>query len=76
MMLTLLLIFCTISSICYGHPVINIAHGVESDGLHLSNISIFKPIDPLTISLHFTSTVSVFVNYQITVGGTTYTVLD
>ena len=76
MMLTLLLIFCTISSICYGHSVVNIAHGVystkaESDGLHLSSTSTFRPIDPLTISLHFTSSFSVFVNYQITVGSST-----
>ena len=75
MMLTLLLIFCTISSTCYGQTIINVANGVystkaESDGLHLSSTSTFKNIDPLTISLHFTSTFSVFVNYQITVGST------
>ena len=61
MILTLLLIFCTISSICYGQTIINVASGVystkaESDGLHLSSTSTFRPIDPLTISLHFTST--------------------
>ena len=76
MMLTLLLIFCTISSTCYGQTIINVANGIystkaESDGLYLSSTSIFKPIDPLTISLHFTSSFSVFVNYQITVGSTT-----
>ena len=75
MMLTLLLIFCTISSVCYGQTIINVANGVystkaESDGLHLSSTSTFRPIDPLTISLHFTSTFSVFVNYQITIGST------
>ena len=32
----------------------------------------FRPIDALTLSLSFTSTVSVFVNYQITVGSTAY----
>ena len=75
MILALLLILCTISSTCYGQTIINVANGVystkaESDGLHLSSTSTFKNIDPLTISLHFTSTFSVFVNYQITVGST------
>ena len=76
MILTLLLISCTISSVyqgCYGQTIINVANGVystkaESDGLHLSSTSTFQPIDALTLSLSFTSTVSVFVNYQITVG--------
>ena len=75
MMLTLLLISCTISSVyqgCYGQTIINVANGVystkaESDGLHLPSTSTFRPIDALTLSLSFTSTVSVFVNYQITV---------
>ena len=78
MILTLLLISCTISSVyqgCYGQTIINVANGVystkaESDGLHLSGTSTFQPIDALTLSLSFTSTVSVFVNYQITVGST------
>ena len=76
MMLTLLLISYAISSIlqgCYGQTIINVADGVystkaESEGLHLSYTSIFKPIDALTIQLHLTSLYSVFVNYQITVG--------
>ena len=76
MMLTLLLISCTISSVyqgCYGQTIINVANGVystkaESDGLHLSSTSTFQPIDALTLSLSFTSTVSVFINYQIIVG--------
>ena len=76
MMLTLLLIACTISSVyqgCYGQTIINVANGVystkaESDGLHLPSTSTFQPINALTLSLSFTSTVSVFVNYQITVG--------
>ena len=80
MVLTLLFISCAISSVyqgCYGQTIINVANGVystkaESDGLHLSGTSIFRPIDALTLSLHFTSTVSVFVNYQITVGSTAY----
>ena len=80
MMFTLLLITCTISSIyqgCYGHTIINVANGVystkaESDGLHLPGTSTFQPIDVLTLSLHFTSTVSVFVNYQITVASSAY----
>ena len=75
MMLTLLLIYCAISSVyqgCYGQTIINVANGVystkaESDGLHLPSTSIFKPIDALTLSLSFTSKVSIFVNYQITV---------
>ena len=79
MMLTLLLIFCTTSTIhwgCHGETVINVANGVysakaESDGLHLSSTSTFKPIAALTLSVHFTSSFSVFVNYQITVDGTT-----
>ena len=79
MMLSLLLISCVIvSSVyqgCYGQTIINVASGVystkaESDGLHLSSTSIFRPIDTLTLSLSFTSPVSVFVNYQITVGST------
>ena len=79
MMITLLLISCAmVSSIyqgCYGQTIINVANGVystkaESDGLHLSGTSIFRPIDALTLSLSFTSPVSVFVNYQITVGST------
>ena len=78
MMLTLLLISCAISSVyqgCYGQTIINVANGVystkaESDGLHLPSTSIFKPIDALTLSLSFTSKVSVFVNYQITVSST------
>ena len=81
MMLALVLISCTIlSSVyqgCYGQTIINVASGVystkaESDGLHLSGTSVFRPIDALTLSLSFTSTVSVFVNYQITVGSTAY----
>ena len=75
MMLTLLLIYCAISSVyqgCYGQTIINVPNGLystkaESDGLHLPSTSIFKPIDALTLSLSFTSKVSVFVNYQITV---------
>ena len=78
MMITLLLISCAISSVyqgCYGQTTINVANGVyssrvESDGLHLPATSTFRPIDALTLSHHFTSTVSVFVNYQITVGST------
>ena len=78
MMLTLLLIICAISTIdqgCYGQTIINVAYGVystkvESDGLYLSNTSTFKPIDALTISLHFSSSYSVFVNYQIMVSST------
>ena len=74
-MLTLLLISCAISSVyqgCYGQTIINVANGVystkaESDGLHLPSTSVFKPIDALTLSLYFTSSFSVFVNYQITV---------
>ena len=74
-MLSLLLTFCIISSIlqgCYGHTIINVANGIystkaESDGLHLPSTSVFKPIAPLTIQLHLTSSYSVFVNYQITV---------
>ena len=81
MMLTLVLFSCAIVSNvyqgCYGQTIINVANGVystkaESDGLHLSGTSIFQPIDALTLSLSFTSTVSVFVNYQITVGSTAY----
>ena len=79
MMLTLLLIVCTISTIyqgCYGQTIINVANGVystkaESDGLHLSSTSTFRPIDALTLSVRFSSSFSVFVNYQITVGSTT-----
>ena len=75
MILTLVLIVCAISTIqegCYGQTIINVANGVystkvESDGLHLSSTSTFKPIDALTLTLHFTSSFSVFVNYQITV---------
>ena len=64
MMLTLLLILCAVLSICYGQTIINVANGVystkaESDGLHLSSTSTFRRIDPLTISLHFTSSFSV-----------------
>ena len=78
MILTLLLISCTISSVyqgCYGQTIINVANGVystkaESDGLHLPSTSTFQPIDALTMSLSFTSAVSVFVNYQIAVGST------
>ena len=79
MMITLLLISCAIvSSVyqgCYGQTIINVANGVystkaESDGLHLSSTSTFQPIDALTLSLSFTSKVSVFVNYQITVAST------
>ena len=78
MMLTLLLISFAISNVyqgCYGQTIINVANGVystkaESDGLHLPGTSTFRPIDVLTLSLHFTSTVSVFINYQITVGST------
>ena len=80
MMLSLLLSFYTISSIlqgCYGQTIINLANGiystkVESDGLHLPSTSIFKPIAPLTIQLHLTSSYSVFVNYQITVDGSAH----
>ena len=62
---------------CYGQTIINVANGVystkaESNGLHLPGTTTFQPIDALTLSLSFTSTVSVFVNYQITVGSTTY----
>ena len=75
MMLTLLLVFYTISGIlqgCHGDTIINVASGVystkaESEGLHLSSTSTFKPIGALTIQLHLTSSYSVFVNYQITV---------
>ena len=75
MMFSLLLSFYTISSIlqgCYGQTIINLANGiystkVENDGLHLPSTSTFKPIAPLTIQLHLTSSYSVFVNYQITV---------
>ena len=79
MIFTLLLIICAISNIyqgCYGETIINVANGVystkaESDGLHLSSTSTFSPIDALTLSLYFSSSFSVFVNYQITVGSTT-----
>ena len=81
MMLAVLLIvtICTIYSVhqgCYGQTIINVANGVyntktESDGLHLSSTSTFRPIDALTLSLYFSSSFSVFVNYQITVGSTT-----
>ena len=79
MMFILLLISCITSSVyqgCYGQTIINVANGVystkaESDGLHLSSTSTFTAIDALTLSLYFTSTVSVFVNYQITVDSTT-----
>ena len=79
MMLTLLLIISAISTIhqsCYGQTIINVANGVystkaECDGLHLSSTSTFRPIDALTLSLYFSSSFSVFVNYQITVGSTT-----
>ena len=79
MMLTLLLIISAISSIdqgCYGQTIINVANGVystkaESDGLHLSSTSTFLPINALTLSVYFSSSFSVFVNYQITVGSTT-----
>ena len=81
MMLAVLLIvtICTISSVhqgCYGQTITNVANGVystkaESDGLHLSSTSTFRPIDALTLSLYFSSSFSVFVNYQITVGSTT-----
>ena len=80
MMFTLLLISCAISSVYqggYGQTIINVANGVystkaESDGLHLPSTTIFRPIDALTLSLSFTSTVSVFVNYQITVDSSGY----
>ena len=80
MMLSLLLSFYTISSIlqgCYGQTIINVASGiystkVESDGLHLPSTSTFKPIAPLTIQLHLTSSYAVFVNYQITVDGSAH----
>ena len=79
MMLTLLVITCVMSSVyqgCYGQTIINVANGVystkaESDGLHLPGTSTFRPIDALTLSLSFTSTVSIFVSYQITVDSTT-----
>ena len=80
-MLTSLLISCAIvSSVyqgCYGHSIINVASGVystkaESDGLHLPSTSTFQPIDTLTLSLHFTSPVTIFVNYQIAVGSGGY----
>ena len=75
MVLTLLLIFSTLSTTllhCHGQTIINVANGVystkaESEGLHLSSTSIFRPIAPLTLSLYFASSFSVFVNYQITV---------
>ena len=76
MILTLLLIVCTISSVlhglCYGQTIINVANGVystkaESEGLHLPSTSTFKPIDALTIQLYLSSSYSVFVNYQITI---------
>ena len=78
-MFTILLIVCAISTIhqgCYGQTIINVANGVystkaESDGLHLSSTSTFRPIDALTLSVYFSSAFSVFVNYQITVGSTT-----
>ena len=78
MLLSLLLISCITSSVyqgCCGQTIINVANGVysttaESDGLHLSSTSTFTAIDALTLSLRFTSPVSVFVNYQITVGST------
>ena len=78
MMHSLLLIIFTLSTVhqgCYGQTIINVANGVygtkvESDGLHLSGTSTFRPIDVLTLSLHFTSSFSVFINYQITVGST------
>ena len=74
-MLTLLLIFSTLSTTllhCHGQTIINVASGVystkaESKGLHLSYASTFRPIAPLTLSLFFSSSFSVFVNYQITV---------
>ena len=75
-MLTVLLISCIVSNVyqgCYGQGVtVNEASGVystkvESDGIYLTATSTFIPIDALTLSLHFRSTVSVFVNYQIAV---------
>ena len=62
---------------CYGRTIINLANGIystkaESDGLHLPSTSTFKPIAPLTIQLHLTSSYSVFVNYQITVDGSAH----
>ena len=74
MMLTLLLIICAISNIhqgCHGQTIINVANGVystkaESDGLHLSSTSTFRPIDALTVSIYLSSSFSIFVNYQIT----------
>ena len=73
-MLTLLLIFSTLSSTllhCHGQTIINVANGVystkaESKGLHLSSTSTFQPIAPLTLSLYFSRSFSVFVNYHIT----------
>ena len=80
MLALLIIVIGTISSIpqgCYGQTIINTANGVysakaESDGLHLSSTSTFRPIDALTISLYFSSSYSVFVNYQITVGSSAY----
>ena len=71
-MLTLLLIFYTLLG-CHGKTIVNVASGVystkvELDGLRLSRTSTFQPIGALTIQLNITSTYSVFVNYQITVG--------
>ena len=75
-MLTVLLISCIVSNVyqgCYGQAAtVNEANGVystkvESDGIHLTATSTFIPIDVLTLSLHFRSTMSVFVNYQIAV---------
>ena len=80
-MLTVLLISCIVSSVyqsCYGQGVtINVASGVystkvESDGIYLTATSTFIPIGALTLCLHFTTTVTVFVNYHITVDSTTY----
>ena len=56
----------------HGQTIINVANGVystkaESDGLHLSSTSTFRSIDSLTVSLYFSSSFSVLVNYQITV---------
>ena len=79
MLSLLLIVIGTISSVhqgCYGQTIINVANGVystkaESDGLHLSSTPTFRPIDALTLSLYFSSSYSVFVNYQITVDSTT-----
>ena len=78
MMLILLLTSCVASSVylgCCGQTIINLVNGVystsvECDGLYLSSASTFTAIETLTLSLYFTSRISVFVNYQITVDST------